>query len=178
MKIILSPFPTLTTDRLVLRPLNLSDKHALMRIRSDEQVNKYLDRTCAVTLDDAVAFIKKIHQIMKDEDGVYWVISLKESARLIGTICYWNLVPEKDMAEIGYELLPQYHRQGIMQEAIAKVIAYGFDNMELKVITALSHTANENSIKLLKRNGFSLDTLHQYVSQEEAEAHEVYVLKR
>jgi ribosomal-protein-alanine N-acetyltransferase len=163
---------------LVLRPLNLSDRDDLMRLRSDERVNKYLGRAACASIDEATVFIKKIHQIITDRAGVYWVISLKEHAQLIGTICYWNLVPKKDMAEIGYELFPAYHGKGLMHEAISKVIDYAFTEMELKVITALPSADNAPSVKLLKRAGFILDVEHQFVSKEEAEGQEVYMLMK
>jgi ribosomal-protein-alanine N-acetyltransferase len=176
MNISLNPFPALTTDRLVLRTLDLSDREQLMKLRSDERVNKYLNRAAAITLADAEAFIQKIDQILKDQQGIYWVISLKDKPALIGTICYYNLLPEKDMAEIGYELSPDHQGGGLMQEAITEVIRYGFELMGLKVITAMTHPANESSVKVLKRSGFILDAGFEYVSEEEAEGQLVYVL--
>ena len=58
------------------------------------------------------------------------------------------------VAEIGYALLPGFQGKGIMQEAIEKVIEYGFISMKLKSIVADLKPANIKSIKLLERNGF------------------------
>lgn len=178
MHINLSPFPQLTTNRLILRKLQPNDSNDLLIIRSNEQVNKYLDRPGAVTIQDISAFINKIHGIIEAGEGVYWVLSLKDSTKVIGTICYWNFNPEKDMADIGYELLPDYQAKGLMQEAVAAVIAYGFNVMELKVISAVTHPDNESSANLLKRNNFKLDTGYQYISKEDADGQLVYVLMK
>lgn len=177
MNINFIPFPVLTTDRLVLRKLDLSDNEALLKLRSDESVNRYLDRPPTNTIADAEAFVHKIAAIVQNQQGIYWAITLKGEDALIGTICFWNFNEEKSMADIGYELMPQYQEQGFMQEAMAKVLAYAFDIMQLKVITGLVHPENENSIKALKRNGFTLDEFNENVNKEDAGEEAVYVLK-
>jgi ribosomal-protein-alanine N-acetyltransferase len=176
MNILLNPFPVLTTERLILRPLVTSDREELMKLRSDEQVNKYLDRPPTITLADADAFIQKIDGVINNKQGIYWVIGLKDEPALIGTICYYNLLHERDMAEIGYELMPNYQGKGLMQGAITEVIRYGFEVMRLKIITALPHPANESSVKLLNKIGFVSDEGFEYVSKEEADGLAVYVL--
>jgi len=60
----------------------------------------------------------------------------------------------KDEAEVGYELLPPYHGKGIMQEALLKVIEYGFDILKLKRIVADPKEINLKSVKLLEKCGF------------------------
>jgi len=157
MNINLSPFPTLTTKRLILRKLDIRDSDEIFYLRSNDQVNAYIDREPATTIRDAKDFIKKIENVLQNKEGVYWAITLNTNDRLIGTICYYNFDLENDIAEIGYELNPSYHSHGIMQEAIKKVIDYGFDVMQLNAITALPRIDNESSVKLLKRNSFELD---------------------
>ncbi|NCD71428.1 GNAT family N-acetyltransferase [Mucilaginibacter agri] len=159
MNINLSPFPALTTERLVLQKLSAEDANAILSLRSDDVVNTYLDRAPATSIQDARDFIQKIESTLQNKQGVYWVISLKTNDDLIGTICYYNFDLENSTAEIGYELLPQYHGKGLMQEAIEKVLTHGFEVMQLNSITAFPRMDNESSIKLLKRNGFELGEL-------------------
>ena len=83
-----------------------------------------------------------------------WVITLKDDPKLIGTIVYWHIVKEKDEAEVGYELLPQYRGKGMMQEALSKVIEYGFNTLKLKTIVADPKAVNLSSVKLLEKCGF------------------------
>jgi ribosomal-protein-alanine N-acetyltransferase len=177
MNIKLNPFPVLTTERLILRALYTNDGERLLRLRSDEQVNRYLDRPATTTIDEAEAFIHKIEKVIKDEVGVYWAIDLKDMPGLIGTICYWNFNHEKDIADIGYELLPDNHGKGLMQEALAAVLRYGFEVMQLKVITALVHPDNKESIKLLNRNDFKADERNDFVNKEDAGGEVIFVLK-
>ena len=44
---ILTPFPILKTDRLILRQLVNTDDKEIFALRSDDNVNRYLDRSQA-----------------------------------------------------------------------------------------------------------------------------------
>jgi ribosomal-protein-alanine N-acetyltransferase len=178
MKINLNPFPVLFTERLVLRALRLTDAEELLKLRSDQQVNRYLDRPATTTLAEAEAFIKKIAGLVSNNEGIYWAICLNTDPTLIGTLCYWNFNTEQEMADMGYELLPAYQGMGLMQGAIAAVIDYGFTAMQLKMIAALTHPDNTASSKILIKNGFILDAVNEFVSKEEAEGQKVYILRR
>ena len=114
-----TPFPVLKTERLTLRQLSVNDDKEIFALRSDKQVNKYLDRDPTNTIEDARKFIHKIVEVVKQNKGIYWAITLTNNDNLIGTICLFNFSNENDQAEIGYELLPAFQGQGIMQEAIS-----------------------------------------------------------
>lgn len=149
-----SPFPQLTTDRLLLRQLSLKDAEKIFALRSDEVVNKYLDRPAATSVEEAKAFINKINSGIQANQSMYWAICFKDQPELVGTICMWNFSEEENKAEIGYELLPQFHGKGIMQEAFSKVVAYGFQTLELSRIEAWTTIQNNGSKKILERNHF------------------------
>jgi ribosomal-protein-alanine N-acetyltransferase len=149
-----TPFPVIKTEGLILRQLSINDDKEIFALRSDKQMNKYLDRQPSNTIEDARNFILKIAEIVKQNESIYWAITLTDNDRLAGTICLFNFSNEHSKAEIGYELLPAFQRQGIMQEAISKVIAFGFDVLGLKTIEAYTHLENENSSKLLTKYNF------------------------
>lgn len=148
-------FPQLKTDRLVLRELVHADSEQLLAIRSNEAINRFIGRSNQQTMEAINQFIQARKKDRLDGKGVYWVIQLENTPGVIGTICCWNFDYEAATAEIGYELLPAYHGKGLMREAIEKVIAFGFNNMLLKTITAWPMPQNEPSVKLLERSGFT-----------------------
>lgn len=152
-----SPFPQLVTDRLILRQLSLNDAEEVFILRSDETVNKYLARPRATTIDDAKAFIERINLAIDTNHSIFWAICFIGDPKLIGTICLWNFSEEENKAEIGYELLPQFHGKGIMQEAFLKVVEFGFQNLRLHSIEACTTLQNKSSIKILERNYFIRD---------------------
>ncbi|MGD9487204.1 MAG: GNAT family N-acetyltransferase [Calditrichaceae bacterium] len=147
-------FPELSTDRLILRQVKGDDDNEIFRLRSDEKVNMFLDRPGAETIVDAQKFIHKINEGISKNEWLYWAITLKNSNKLIGTICLWNLSVKHSKAEIGFELLPEYQGLGIMREALAKIIEYGFENKSLHLIEGEVDPENKKSVKLLKKFGF------------------------
>ena len=152
--IIPTDFPTLTTERLVLRQLSEGDGEAIFLLRSDIQINKYLNRLPCKSLDDSLDFIKKINENTQNSPLKYWGITLKDNEKLIGTICLFGFSEELKKGEIGYELLNEYQGKGIMIEAAKEVVAYAFQILGLKTIEAFTHKDNENSTKLLQKLHF------------------------
>lgn len=155
-KINFTPFPSLTTERLILRRLSLEDEKEIYTIRSDERVNKYLDRQSCTSLDEALKFINKINAGILNNEWIYWVVSFKDNQKLIGTICLWNISDDSSKADIGFELLPEYQGKGIMQEAAKAVIEYGFNIMGLKRIEGEVAPGNTKSINLMRKFNFTL----------------------
>ncbi len=151
------PFPVLYTERLILRAATLHDAEALSCIRSDARVNQYLERNSQMTIEEAEKRILKLAAFTQQNESIEWTLQFKDNSEMLGSICYWNIVPEKDSAEIGYEMHPDYYGKGIMHEAMQKVIEYGFSVMKLKTIEALPVKENKKSIQLLERNHFVRD---------------------
>ena len=153
-KLNFTPFPVLKTGRLTLRQLKDADSQDIFFLRSDERVNKYVVRSKPRSIDDAREFIYKINDGINRNENIYWAISMKASQELIGTICLWNFSKDKSNAEIGFELKPEYQGKGIMNEALVKVLEFGFKSISLASIDAYTHKNNISSIKLLKNNNF------------------------
>ncbi len=149
-----TPFPILKTGRLTLRQLAIHDEQEIFTLRSDNEINKYLDRKRAKTIDDARNFIDQISANINKNDSVYWAITFSDKNILIGTICLSGFSDENDKCEIGYELLTNFQGQGVMREALEKVIDYAFNTIKVKKIEAFFHRDNQSSIKLLEKFSF------------------------
>lgn len=149
---------SLTTKRLLLRQLKTTDDKAIFKIRSSDIVYKYIAKETFKKIEEAQSFIAKINNGIVNNEHVFWAIILKETQNLIGTICLWNFSKDKLIAEVGYELLPVYYKKGMMNEAMNKVIEFGFEVLNLKTIEAFTHKENVASKTLLIRNNFKLDS--------------------
>ena len=145
------PFPILTTERLTLRKLVINDDQEIFTLRSDSEINKYLGRQVANTIDDARNFINKINENINKNDSLYWEITLKDRNILVGTICLFSFSDEDGKCEIGYELLTNFQGQGIMKEAAEKVVDYAFNTIKVQEIEAIFHRDNLRSINLLEK---------------------------
>jgi len=150
-----SPFPELITERLKLKQITNDHAADLFEMRSDKEVMKYIDRPPAQTIDEALALIKLITDSLQTNDGITWGIFTKEDPpKLRGTLGFWQIQKEHYRAEIGYLLHPSLQGKGIMQEAIDKVLHYGFSVMQLHSVEANVNPGNLASKKLLAKLGF------------------------
>ena len=143
--------PTLVTERLTLRPLSVNDATEIFLLRSDREINKFLDRKPSKTFEDALQFIKII---LENRETFYWAITKTGEAELIGTICLFDFSNDKDKCEIGYELRTEFQGQGIMLEATKNVIQYAMETLGVKSIDAFTHKDNQSSTSLLQKLNF------------------------
>jgi ribosomal-protein-alanine N-acetyltransferase len=150
-------FPVLETERLTLRELNLNDAKAIFGLRTNKEVNEFIDRKRLNNLSESRAFIDLISNLAANNKGVFWVLESKNNHQLIGTIGLRNFEDEENYAEIGYELDPSYQQRGFMSEAFEAILKFGFENLALKTIEAFTHQKNTASIALLKKQQFILD---------------------
>lgn len=149
-----SPFPVLTTERLVLRKTVMTDANEIFFLRSDADVLKYIDRAPAESLDEARAFVQLITDNIDNNIGVSWAITRKEDDMLIGSIAIWRINKEHHRGEVGYVLHPAHQGKGIMHEALKAVIDYGFRDMKLHSLEANINPGNMSSQRVLERVGF------------------------
>lgn len=143
----------LISERLTLRKLSINDSEEILQLRSNTEINKFLDRKPSKTVEDALNFINNIIE-NENEELFYWVITKTGEDKLIGTICLFEFSGNLKKCEIGYELLPEYQHQGIMIEAIENVKEYALKILELKTIDAITHKDNQSSNKLLQKLNF------------------------
>ncbi len=151
-------FPKLETNRLCLRKLKESDFEQIIYLRSDERVNQYVKRPKAENREDALAFIEKISLQFLTGKSIYWCITKKDSEEMLGSICLWNFSEDGKKAELGYDLAPAVQGNGFMDEALKKVLKFGFREAGFQKIEAFTQKNNLASIKLLKKNGFLENT--------------------
>ncbi|MDP2384909.1 MAG: GNAT family N-acetyltransferase [Bacteroidota bacterium] len=154
-----TPFPILKTDRLILRQLETSDDKDIFSHRSDEKVNTYLEDFRHTSIEQTQAFINRVQKEITNGKTILWVITQKGHNKFLGTVCFWNISKDEYKAEAGYTLDPIFHRMGYMNEALKKIINFGFTKMKLKTIEAYTHENNEASIKLLLKNNFKQETI-------------------
>ena len=148
------PFQNLETERLLLRRLAITDVDEVLELRGNPETMKFIPRPLAKSSEDALAHIALINEKIEENIGINWAITLKGNPKMLGIIGHYRIQPENYRAEIGYMLLPEFHSQGIVSEAIKLVLDYGFDVMNLHSIEAVIDPENIASEKVLQKNGF------------------------
>ena len=147
------PFPELTTQRLCLRQFQREDAEFLLKLRTNDRVMKYLGRAKMSSVKEAEDFIQKVRKDALENHSVEWAISME--GKLIGKLGFWRIMSQHRRAELGYNLMPDYFRKGLMSEAVSAVLKYGFEEIGLHSVEANLDPANTKSSNLLKRNGFT-----------------------
>jgi len=154
-----NPFPIINTERLSLRKTKESDSDIILYLRSDETINKYIERPenrKTKNKAEAIKFINGINEDIENGNSIFWGIALLDDPKIVGSICLWNFSTDNKRAEVGYNLIPEFQKKGLMIEALQSVIKFGFNQLQLTTIEAYTHVDNNNSTKLLKKNGFHL----------------------
>jgi len=152
-----NPFPILTSQRLILRELDFTDRDVVQFLHSSPEVNKYVDRDILDSPKQADTFIEKIRDGRLSKGWYYWAITLKDDPTMIGSICLWNFSEDRKTAELGYDLNPKHQRQGYMNEAVQLVIQFSIDPLGLETLEAFTHRDNAASARLLEHNIFKLN---------------------
>jgi RimJ/RimL family protein N-acetyltransferase len=144
--------PTITTSRLLLRPLNEADLEALLGYRNDPEVARYQSWT-KITPKEAQAFVEQAAAAVPGPGrSLVFAITLPESGLLIGD-CILKISEDGQQGEIGFTLSPLYQGQGYGVEAVQGLLDYAFGTLKLHRIVAVTDARNTPSAKLLERLG-------------------------
>ncbi|MEX2501137.1 MAG: GNAT family N-acetyltransferase [Trueperaceae bacterium] len=68
-------------------------------------------------------------------DTVHWVARLLGDSRPVGTCGFYRGFADGE-GEIGYVLLPAHRGRGLMGEAVAAAVAFGFASLGLRAVVA------------------------------------------
>jgi [ribosomal protein S5]-alanine N-acetyltransferase len=156
-------FPSLETERLLLRQLLIEDVDFIFRHFSNSDVTQYLMDEPPVSEYTQARDIIQFYQEPEVNARNRWGIIHKSDNELIGTCGFHKWEKQYFRSELGYDLNPKYWGQGYMKEALRAVIQNGFYQMGLNRIDALVYIKNVRSIRLLQKLGFTKEgTLRDY----------------
>lgn len=147
--LLLSNRPDLATERLILRRPDDRDVDAIVSVVGDWEVARRLARVPhPYGPADARFFLD--HVVPAEW---VWAVTLRDCDALLGAI---GLTPEQgvDAAELGYWLSPTHWGNGITTEAARAVVAFGFENLGLPVLTSGYFEDNPASGGVLRKLGF------------------------
>ncbi|MBN2479150.1 MAG: GNAT family N-acetyltransferase [Parachlamydiales bacterium] len=138
------------SKNIILRkPLN-EDLQDIFDYSSDMEITKYLRFANHKTLLDTKTFFIFAQNQTQNKTGVVLVIEHIKDKKVIGHIGFRNLDSIFEKAEIGFLLSKNYWGQGIMSEAVTKMIEFGFRKLKLNRIEAFCDIENFRGNKLLK----------------------------
>lgn len=147
-------FKELETDRLLLRKQRIEDLPSYHEeLASSKQVAAYMLWNAS---DDMAVTAENLSKCLDSyqEKGYYrWIIEKKESHQLIGVIQLVRLDEKEDSCEFAYMLGEKHWNQGFMTEALQRVFAFAFEELNLSVIRADHFCENPASGKVMQKAG-------------------------
>lgn len=148
------------TERLILRPMQLSDAKSVAENISDLEVTKWLLVVpYPYSVKDAKEFIKRTQKKWKvaNINDYSFGIELKEEKRVIGGIGLREVDTFQGTGDVGYWLGKKYHGKGYGSEALRAVIDLAFKKLKLRRLEAGVFKENPSSGKLLEKFGFKIE---------------------
>jgi ribosomal-protein-alanine N-acetyltransferase len=155
--------PVLETQRLLLRPFELSDAKDVQRLAGDWAI---ADTTLAIPhpYEDgmAEAWISTHRPKFEAGELANFAITLREGRELVGAIGL-TIRPGFDRAELGYWIGKPYWGRGYCTEAGQAVVEFGFAALDLNRIHAGHFARNPASGRVMQKLGMILEgTLRQH----------------
>lgn len=150
---------TLETPRLRLRTLTVADAEAVFAYASDAEVTRFVRFETHASIEDSREYLRGVEKRAADGIALNWGIELKAEKRLIGSIAFVNLFPQRFAAEVGYVIHRGEWGKGYVAEALRPVCDHGFKELRLKRIEAYVSPANPPSCRVLEKCGFQREGL-------------------
>ncbi len=148
----------LSTNRLILRPYADSDFDGVHAYGSDPDVARYM-LWGPNNVEDTREFLRTVHKGAAEEPRTKYdfAITLREdghvNGHIIGGCGIYLRGPQRMVGELGYVLNPKFHRQGLMPEAVMRLMEFGFEDLKLHRVFARCHPANRPSAWVMEKAG-------------------------
>jgi RimJ/RimL family protein N-acetyltransferase len=146
--------PRLSAQRLSLRPIAVTDAPVLFTMFSDPEVTRFWSRPPMTHLAQARRLVRDIRAGYRTGDSLQFGIERHHDRALAGTCTLFHFHPASRRAEIGYALGRSYWGQGLMNEALRRLLVYAFEELDLNRLEADIDPRNEASRLTLARLGF------------------------
>jgi RimJ/RimL family protein N-acetyltransferase len=149
-------YPTLESERLVLRPLTVDDLDELAALHAQPSFWWYPFRR-GWTREETRAFLERTIAAYDDPGVSVSAVVVRNTGQLAGYagLAIPTFLPEVLPAvEVGWRLGEQFRRRGFATEAGAAWIRHGFEGLGLDEIVSIYEPDNEASGAVMHRLGF------------------------
>lgn len=147
------------TERLILRPLEITDAKAMFAMDNNPIVHKYLWNKPTKELSETIKIIEMVQKQYVDNKIGRFATLLKENNEFIGWtgIKFVNDHVENgntNFYDYGYRLNEKFWNKGYATEASIAWLDYGFNQMNINEMNAYTHAENGASNHVLQKVGF------------------------
>ncbi len=150
--------PILTSERLILRSLNINDASDMFDYAKRDNVGPKAGWKPHETIEETKEIISKmVSEFFTDDNiGIFAIVD-KSSLKMIGTLGLHRLSKRTGSVELGYVLNPDYWGRGLMVEAVTTVIPWIFNDLNLYRLECCHHDYNHQSKRVIEKLGFTFE---------------------
>jgi [ribosomal protein S5]-alanine N-acetyltransferase len=149
--------PMLETERLILRPIAVTDAEEVFKYGSDPEVTKYMIFPTHTTLADSIAWLETVPDSFAKRERITFAIMRKADGKFIGSSGFHDISPKHHRLMMGYVLNRKNWGNGYMTEAVREMIRFVFDEMGMHSIAATCDFDNIRSARVMERCGMTLE---------------------
>ncbi|TLG77389.1 GNAT family N-acetyltransferase [Culicoidibacter larvae] len=153
MNEILAKFAVIDGERIMLRPVKVSDAEAMFAYTSKPEVVKFITLLVSESVEQTRKGIADYFEVAPL--GKYG-LALKSSGAFMGTLDI-RVDEENKSAEIGYALNPEFQGHGYMSEAVDLLLSLGFKELGLERMFAMCAAQNTPSERVMIRAGMTYE---------------------
>lgn len=148
-------FPiSIETKRLILRKLKKIDVNDIYEIYSDEESSRYDDWEPMKDISRAEMLIANSIRYFDNKEALRYAIEPKLVNKVVGVACIYEFEEINNKCIIYFQISRQEWNKGYASEAVQALIKYAFEILQLNRIEAYVTPGNEESVKVLLKNGF------------------------
>lgn len=150
------PVPTLTTERLILRPWRDSDLDALAAYEADRVAMQYIGDGSVYGPEHAAATMAGYRAEWERWGHGRWAVELTASPGPAGSCGFvrWHQGQPDERPELAYGYRREHWGNGIATEAARVALEWGFGSLSFAEVVALTHPENAASRRVLAKLGF------------------------
>jgi ribosomal-protein-alanine N-acetyltransferase len=159
MQLFFRGYPTIRTDRLVLRQLLISDLSELYELYNARETQQF-QTPHYYTQNDLFQYILTQEEKFNAFEKIMWVIERKSDRAFVGVRIIYN--DGNDEYEIQGDTKKRYWRQGYTKESYLGILNFIKEAYGSKKATVYSkiRTDNENAIALINSLDFDFDKIN------------------
>jgi [ribosomal protein S5]-alanine N-acetyltransferase len=146
----------LRTERLTLREFKLSDEVAVHRYGSDEEVTRYTTWGPNSSAESAAYLSEVVRKAAQEPRTSFTLAVATLDDELIG-VANLTITDAGSTGELGYVLARDWWGRGYATEVARRLIAFGFNELGLRRITATCHPDNFASARVLEKAGLHFE---------------------
>ncbi len=151
----MSPCPTLTTERLVLRPFRADDLEPFFAAMSTDGVRASLHVPMDFSPADAWRTLSVLAGLWELKGFGQWALEERDTGRFIGRAgLHWRPDADWPGVEVGWMLDPGVWGSGYATEAAARAVRYGFEEVGEEALFSLILPENTRSQAVARRLGY------------------------